>query len=80
MATVRVEDIQNAMSIDHVKLDKTSTDARRVSKVKYHGDVSSQADATRDEYFVERIVHHNDDDVKTKYLAPWYGYRPNDDT
>lgn len=61
-------------------LAKAAEKALRATKPQCHNIIPTEADSSGDKYVEERIVRYEDDQVRTKYLVPWYGYRPADNT
>lgn len=76
---MNVSEIHSVESIDRITLAKTLEEARLFWELERQDGTSLQADDTRDEHVVKRIVRHKDDSKRTIYLVRCYDYDPTDD-
>lgn len=76
IVTIGVNGIHSVVSIDRFKLARTVEEAWKATKVKRHNGKPWEANDTQDEYVMDCIVCHKNENDETSYLAQWYSNRP----
>lgn len=75
IVTVDVNAMHIFESTNHVTLVETADEAMQATEIEHYSYVPSKAGNTEEEYVLERIIRHKDDQEGARYLARRYGYK-----
>lgn len=71
--TVDANWVHFVVFFDRITLSETAGEAMKDAEIERHDDVLLEAGNTGEEYVVERIVLHEDNKKRIRYIVRWYG-------